>query len=430
MQHALGSEGGGEKTGPSQRLVFLGIGVGSALGLGARYVLPEPVLRAAVDYVAAPVGQIFLRLLFMLAVPVVFAALVVGVAELDLKSLGKIGLRTLALTVVASGAAVLLGLLLVNVVGPGEGHADLRELATRLAASRPAVKPPEASGASLLIAMVPDNPIKAAATGDMLGLIVFSLLFGVALSQVQTQGAKRLGEVIQGLFDVSMYLLEAVLRLAPVGVGALLFVTLATVGFEVLSSIAVYVAVVVGAIAIHMFVTYPVLLVVVARRSPIEFFRAVRLPMETAFATASSSATLPVSLEAADRELNLPRPVARFVLTAGASMNQNGTALFEGITVLFIAQLFDVELSLAQQAMVMVICILGGIGTAGIPGASIPVIAMILGMLHVPPEGLALIFGVDRLLDMCRTTLNVVGDLVIAACVAHGQELEPSATAP
>ncbi len=407
-------------SGPGQRWVFLGIGIGSLLGLTARYALPHEALGVVVDSLAVPVGQIFLRLLFMLAVPVVFAALVVGVAELDLKSLGKIGLRTLALTVVASGTAVVLGLFLVNVVGPGRGQADLRELATRLAASRPAIEVPEVSGASLLVTMVPDNPVKAAASGDMLGLIVFSLLFGVALSQVKTTGAKRLGEVVQGLFDVSMYLLEAVLRLAPVGVGALLFVTFATVGFDVLASIAVYVAVVVGAIVIHLCVTYPLLLVVVARRSPLEFFRAVRLPIETAFATASSSATLPVSLEAADKELRLPRPVARFVLTAGASMNQNGTALFEGITVLFIAQLFDVDLTLAQQAVVMVICILGGIGTAGIPGASLPVIAMILGMLNVPPEGLALIFGVDRLLDMCRTTLNVVGDLVIAACVAHG----------
>ncbi len=409
-------------SGHSQRHVFLGIGIGSALGVLARFLLPSGAQSAVVEYVAAPVGQIFLRLLFMLAVPVVFSALVVGVAELDLKSLGKIGVRTLGLTVIASGAAVLIGLLLVNVVRPGAGHADLRELAAHLAAGRPAIKPPEVSGASMLINMVPDNPVKAAATGDMLGLIVFALFFGVALSQVQTEGSKRLREAISGLFDVSMYLLEQVLRLAPLGVGALLFVTLATVGLDVLRSIAVYVAVVVGAIVIHFFGTYSLMLALIAKKNPLEFFRQVRLPMQTAFATSSSSATLPVSLEAADTELRLPKPVARFVLTAGASMNQNGTALFEGITVLFIAQLFDVHLSVAQQAVVMVICILGGIGTAGIPGASIPVIAMILGMLHVPPEGLALIFGVDRLLDMCRTTLNVVGDLVIAQCVAVGTD--------
>jgi DAACS family dicarboxylate/amino acid:cation (Na+ or H+) symporter len=197
------------------------------------------------------------------------------------------------------------------------------------------------------------------------------------------------------------------------------------VGLDVLARIGLYVAVVIGSLALHMFGTFPVMLRVLARRSPLEFFRRIKLAISTAFATASSSATLPVSLEVAEENLHLSRRVSRFVLTAGASMNQNGTALFEGVTVLFVAQLFGVELALGQQVVVMLICILGGIGTAGIPGASIPVIAMILGMLDVPPEGLALVMGVDRILDMCRTTLNVVGDLVIATCVDAGEPRDP-----
>jgi DAACS family dicarboxylate/amino acid:cation (Na+ or H+) symporter len=378
-----------------------------------------------VEYLAAPLGQIFLRLLFMLAVPVVFSALVVGIADLDLKSLGRIGLRTLGLTVLASSVAVALGLGLVNWVAPGEGKSDLRELATHLAQGKTLAAAPAASGAAQFVQMIPDNPVKAAANGDMLGLIVFALLFGIALGQVQGESARTLQKAIAGLFDVSMFLLEQVLRLAPIGVGSLLFVTVATVGLDVLGAILGYVAVVIGAIVVHMSVTYPLMLYGFARKNPLSFYREVRLPMQTAFATASSSGTLPVALEAAENELHLPRPVAQFVLTAGASMNQNGTALFEGITVLFLAQLFGVDLSLGQQLSVMLICILGGIGTAGIPGASLPVIAMILGTLEIPPEGLALIFGVDRILDMCRTTLNVVGDLVIATCVAAG---EPAAT--
>lgn len=405
----------------SQRTVFLGIAVGALAGVAARFWAPADVTTALIDYVAAPAGQIFLRLLFMLAVPVVFSALVVGIAELNLAELGRIGLRTLGLTVLASTVAVLIGLVLVNVVGPGENQPDLRALAERLSQGRPVIEPPEVSGATMLIQMIPDNPVKAAATGDMIGLIVFALCFGVALGQVKTTGTQRLSEAITGLFDVSMFLLAQVLRLAPLGVGALLFVTTASVGAEVLRAIGAYVGVVLGAIALHMFVSYPLLLTLFSKHTPRAFYAAIRLPMQTAFATASSSATLPVSLEAADTQLHLPKPVAQFVLTAGASMNQNGTALFEGVTVLFLAQLFGVDLSLSQQAVVMVICILGGIGTAGIPGASLPVIAMILGMLHVPPEGLALIFGVDRILDMCRTTLNVVGDLVIATCVASGE---------
>lgn len=417
-------------TSGSQRSVFLGIALGAVGGLAARLGAPTEVTTALIDYVAAPLGQVFLRLLFMLAVPVVFSALVVGIADLNLATLGRIGLRTLGLTVLASTVAVLIGLTLVNVVGPGENQPDLRALAERLSEGRPAIAPPEVSGTTMLIQMIPDNPVKAAATGDMIGLIVFALFFGVALGQVKTTGTQRLAEAITGLFEVSMFLLEQVLRVAPIGVGALLFVTTASVGVEVLSAIGAYVAVVIGAIALHMFVSYPALLLLFSKHKPLAFFAAVRVPMETAFATASSSATLSVSLEAAETELHLPKPVAQFVLTAGASMNQNGTALFEGVTVLFLAQLFNVDLSLSQQAVVMVICILGGIGTAGIPGASLPVIAMILGMLHVPPEGLALIFGVDRVLDMCRTTLNVVGDLVIATCVASGEDARASEVTP
>jgi dicarboxylate/amino acid:cation (Na+ or H+) symporter, DAACS family len=409
----------------SQTPMFIGIAAGVVAGGLCRAYLDGDLLGDIVEYGTYPLGQIFLRLLFMLAVPVVFSALVVGVGELDVRSLGRVGLKTLLLTVVASSIAVGIGLLLVNLVQPGAGLEELRETALQLAAERGVTKPPEQSGMAMLISMVPDNPVKAAATGDMIGLMVFALLFGVALSQLKSTGADRLRETIAGLYDVTMMLLGWVIRLAPVGVGALLFTTMATVGFDVIEKIGLYVAVVIGALALHMVASYSLLLIVVARRRPDRFFWAVRGAIQTAFATASSSATLPVSLDVAERELRLPRRIARFVLTAGASMNQNGTALFEGVTVLFLAQLFGVELSLGQQAVVMVICILGGIGTAGVPGGSLPVVAMILGMFHIPPEGLALILGVDRILDMCRTTLNVVGDLVIATCVAAGEPPDP-----
>jgi DAACS family dicarboxylate/amino acid:cation (Na+ or H+) symporter len=352
---------------------------------------------------------------------------VVGVGELDLKSLGRVGAKALVFTVLASSIAVVIGLGLVNAVEPGEGRPELQAIAEQRATEKGVTAPPEKSGMQLLVAMVPDNPFKAAATGDMIGLMVFALIFGVGLAQVRTPGAGHLRDAIQGLHDVSMHLLAWVIRLAPFGVGALLFTTFSALGLDVLEGIGAYVAVVLGALALHMFVTYPLLLVAIARRSPLAFFRAVRVPMQTAFATASSSATLPVSLEAAETELGLPRRIARFVLTAGAAMNQNGTALFEGVTVLFLAQVFQVDLTLGQQGVIMAICILGGIGTAGVPGGSLPVVAMILAMFHIPPAGLALILGVDRLLDMCRTTLNVVGDLVIASCVAATEPPEPSA---
>lgn len=407
-----------------QRKLLVGIVVGAGAGLLAHAVAAgAPWLAWTVGNVTHPVGQIFLRLLYMLAVPLIFSALVVGVAEIDVKHLGRLGLKTLGYTVVVSTIAVLIGITLVNLVQPGAGQGEgIRELARSLAAEKAVAKPPEVSGIQLLINMVPDNPVKAAATGDMIGLLLFALIFGIGLTLTPGEAAARLREMIQGLYDVTMRLIQGVLSLAPVGVGALLFTTFATLGTEIFRQVAAYVAVVLGALALHMFVTYSLILRFLAGRGPLQFFRDSKLAIGTAFATASSSATLPTALKVAEENLRIPRPVSRFVLTAGASMNQNGTALFEGVTVLFLAQLFQVDLTLGQQAQIMGISILAGVGTAGVPAGSLPVVAMILAMFGIPPEGLALIMGVDRFLDMCRTTLNVTGDLVAAAYVAKGEE--------
>lgn len=406
----------------------IGIAVGAISGLaaselvGAGAIAPT-VVSAIVDYAAFPLGQIFLRLLFMLAVPLIFSALVTGISELEPRSLGRIGLKTLGYTTLVSTLSVAIGLALVIVLGPGRGdNTELVALASELASARPAIEPAKGTGLTGIVTMIPTNPIAAVASGDMLGLIIFSLVLGIGLAVVRTENSARLRETIAGLNDVTMRLIMAVMKLAPFGVAGLLFASFATLGIDLLGKIAAYVGVVVLALAVHMFGTYSVVLRVAARRRPVEFFRAIRMALATAFATSSSSATLPTTLRVAEEELRLPRHVSRFVLTAGASMNQNGTALFEGVTVLFLAQVFGVELTLAQGAGIMLICILGGIGTAGIPGVSLPVIAMMMAAYGVPAEGLALIVGVDRFLDMCRTTVNVAGDLVVAACVAPGEE--------
>jgi DAACS family dicarboxylate/amino acid:cation (Na+ or H+) symporter len=273
--------------------------------------------------------------------------------------------------------------------------------------------------------MIPDNPVKAAANGDMLGVILFALVFGMGLSLTRTDSARRLQSAVEGVYDVMRTLIDWVLKLAPLGIGALLFAMTARLGIGLLGQLLAYVGVVLLALALHLVVVYPLVLKVFGGRSPIAFFRDVRLAMTTAFATSSSSATLPTALKVAEENLRLPSHVSRFVLTAGSAMNQNGTALFEGVTVLFLAQLFGVSLSLGDQALVMGICILAGIGTAGVPAGSLPVIAMILGMVGVPPEGLGVILGVDRLLDMCRTMVNVTGDLVIATVLAHRSANSP-----
>jgi DAACS family dicarboxylate/amino acid:cation (Na+ or H+) symporter len=219
-----------------------------------------------------------------------------------------------------------------------------------------------------------------------------------------------------------MRLLRLVISVAPVAIACLMFNLAALFGWDLLARLVAYVGVAVGAMALHMFVVYPLIVTLFGGKNPLAFFAQVRDPMVVAFSTASSNATLPVSLRAAETELKLPRKISRFVLTVGATANQNGTALFEGVTVLFLAQFFGIELTLSQQVLVMLVCILGGIGTAGVPAGSLPVIAMILAMVGVPAEGIGLILGVDRFLDMCRTTLNVTGDLVIATVVSRGEK--------
>jgi DAACS family dicarboxylate/amino acid:cation (Na+ or H+) symporter len=403
--------------------MLIGIAAGLSCGLLARLLFPDhPVLAFTVDNLAMPIGKIFLRLLFMLVVPLLFSALVMGVCELDLRQLGRLGMKTLAYTVVVSTCAVLIGMVLVNTLRPGDSIADqVAHLKSSGSYVSAVPKPADKSAVDLIVEMVPDNPIKAAATGDMIGLIIFSLIFGIGLATTTGENAGKLKDTLAGLYDVMMRLIDAVLKLAPFGVGALLFSLGARLGFDLLKGLAAYVGVVLLGLALQMFVVYPITIYFLGRRNPIQFFKDVRLAMITAFSTASSSATLPTALKVAEEQLKLPKHVSRFVLTAGSAMNQNGTALFEGVTVLFLAQLSGVHLGLQQQAVVMFICVLGGIGTAGVPAGSLPVIAMILAMFGIPVEGLGLILGVDRFLDMCRTTLNVTGDLAAAVSLASGE---------
>lgn len=398
--------------------MLIGLLLGATLGILASTLVPDSaVVHALVRYVSEPIGKIFIRLLLMLVIPIVFSALVLGVSELDLRQLGRIGRRTLAYTVVISSIATSIGLFLVNLLEPGRSVSEaLRQQARSQIQAAPS--PPSTSPIDLLVALVPSNPIQAAATGDMLGFVVFSLLFGIGLAFSRGESAGVLKRAIGGVFEVSMFLIGLVLKLAPIGVGALLFTMTARVGVGVLLQLGAYVGVVLLGLALHLFGVYSLSVRFLSGMSPRRFFRDTRLALTTAFSTASSNATLPTALRVADENLLLPPQVSRFVLTAGATMNQNGTALFEGVTVLFLAQAYGVELDLSQQAMLMVICILAGIGTAGVPAGSLPVIAMILTMLGIPAEGIGLILGVDRFLDMCRTVVNVAGDLAAAVYVA------------
>jgi DAACS family dicarboxylate/amino acid:cation (Na+ or H+) symporter len=412
--------------------MLTGLVAGAALGVAAHVSMRDsPVLDAFIGNLTEPAGQIFLRLLFMLVIPLVVSALALGVAGLgEVGRLGRVGLRTLAYTVAVSSIAVLLGVGLVNLVRPGEGLTP--ELKERLARRAGALPQPSATGSAtgvdFVVELVPRNVVKAMADGDMLAVMVFALFLGVGLVLTRTEAARQLETVLQGLYDVVMRLLDLVIQVAPIGVACLTFSLTARLGYDILRQLGWYVAVVLIALAIQQFLVYSASVRWLGGMSPLKFFRGVRAAMLTAFSTASSNATLPTALQVAETELRLPEHVSRFVLTIGSTANQNGTALFEGVTVLFLAQFYAVDLSLGQQLLVVFICILGGIGTAGVPAGSLPVIAMILGLIGVPPEGIGMILGVDRLLDMCRTTVNVTGDLAAAVVVSRGERKSQART--
>jgi DAACS family dicarboxylate/amino acid:cation (Na+ or H+) symporter len=373
---------------------------------------------------------VFLNLLFMLVLPLMFSALVLGVAELgDITSLGRLGLRTLGYTAGLTGIAVLVGLVMVNLFAPGRGfdqatlHAVMAGGADR--AHEIATTGSDLSYLKLLIGIVPRNIIAAAGDDKQkLSVLFFALMIGVGLVLTPSPATQRFKEALQGLFEISMKLIALVIRLAPYAVAALMFALTARFGWELLKTLGWFAFTVLAALAFHGLVVLPLWVRYLGRMPARRFFRDSEEAILTAFATASSAATLPVTLRVAEQNLKLPTNVSRFVLTIGAAANHHGTALFEGVTVLFLAQAFGVELALGKQLLVLVLCIVGGIGTAGVPAGSLPVIALILGIIGVPPEGIGIILGVDRFLDMCRTALNVTGDLATAVVVSARSEAD------
>lgn len=417
--------------------ILIGLVIGATLGITANMLAStSPAAAARVTWIAKdfvePLGRVFLRLVIMVVVPLVVSALILGILELgDLKSLGRVGLRTLGYTVIMSLASVFIGVGLVNLFKPGsslpeEKRVQLREQYEGDAAE--AVKKSQAAKTwqKTLLDMLPENPLQemvGAVDGSskgngMLAVMFFSLVVGVALTLSRERTGPLIG-VIEGLFDVSMTIIGFAMKLAPLGVGCLIFSVTATIGFEILQILLWFVCTVLLGLAIQMFVIYSLMLIFVARVSPKVFFVSAREAIFTAFGTSSSNATLPTALRVAKENLKLRPEVSQFVLTVGSTANQNGTALFEGVVVLFLAQVFGVQLDLTQQVVVVLMSILAGIGTAGVPGGSIPMIVIVMGQVGVPPEGIAVILGVDRILDMCRTTLNVTGDLVLATCVSN-----------
>ncbi len=414
---------------PLQMKMLAGFLIGLCAGLIVHVTAPgAPWVKTVTAYVTGPVGQIFLRLLFMLVIPLLFSALVVGVAKMaDARSLKRIGIKTFLFTVALSSIAVALSLVVVNLFRPGAGVdpalaqrllVDAREGAGAIL-SKSAETP---SGVAAFLNIIPNNVIAAAADNDILAVMFFALVFGIGVLLVNSPQSKQLQDAIEGIFQVTMRLIGIVIRLAPIAIASFMFNLAALFGWDLLIRLGAYVGVVLLALLLQMVVVYSLALRFLGGVSPAWFFRQSQEAIVMAFSTASSNATLPTALRVSENNLKLPATVARFVLTIGATANQNGTAIFEGVTVLFLAQFFGVDLTLGQQLTVLLVCILGGIGTAGVPAGSLPVVALILGSVGVPPEGIGLVLGVDRFLDMCRTALNVTGDLTAAVVISRGEK--------
>lgn len=403
--------------------ILIGLIAGASAGILANYFAGGgQSTQEFIRLVTEPIGKMWLAALIMVVIPLIFSTLSLGIAGLtDIRRLGKIGLVTIVTFLGFTALSTALGLVMVNTIKPGAGLSP--EVTTRLMESYRG----EVEGAmglsqgafniDLLVNIVPRNPIAAMANGDMLAVIFFTLMVGVALTMISKERARPMVAFLEAVASITTAIIDVIMKLAPIGVFCLIFSVTARFGFDLMLNLLKYIVTVMGGLLLFQVTVYPIILQLISKLSPVEFFRKAKIVILTAFSTSSSNATLPTSLRVAQEEMGIPREVAGFVLPLGATMNMDGTALFEGATILFLAQVFGVDLSLGTQLIVVLMAVVTSIGAAGVPGGSIPLLMMILAMVGVPMEGIAIILGVDRILDMCRTVLNVTGDMVTCTIV-------------
>ncbi len=416
--------------------MLAGVALGClALWLGVRQPVLLEYSRRLSTGVLDPIGRIFLHLLFFVVVPLVFSSLALGVVQLGrLDRLGPLAGRTFLLFALNMAIGVAIGLVLMNVFRPGDtlsGEVKSRLLGEFAGAAQKAVESqqtqPALSFATLVDMFLPRNLLRAVVDFQVLPLILFALLVGAAGTQLAEESRLRLQGGLEILSELMTRLVHYALLLAPVAVPAMLFSVIVKNGTGIVKSLAVFVILCLGAMALHLFGTMSLWIKLLARRSPREFFRSTRVALVMAFSTSSSNATLPASLQVCRENLGVSPGVAGFVIPLGATMNMSGTALYEGCVVLFIAQVYGVPLGWGAQITLLLLSVLSAVAVAGIPGASLPLIAGLLASFGVPPEGLAIVIGVDRVLDMARTTLNVAADLVTAVIVERQMQQTESA---
>jgi DAACS family dicarboxylate/amino acid:cation (Na+ or H+) symporter len=361
------------------------------------------------------IGGIFISALKMLVVPLVFVSLVCGVTTLgDVAALGRIGLKALVLYLFTTAVAITIALTVAGVVAPGEGFVIGEAAVTFEGGEAPPLR-------QVITDLVPSNPVAAFADGNMLQIIVFAIFFGIAMTLA---GAR--GRHVQALFDdlneVIMRMVGIVMRLAPIGVFCLIARTFATQGIDVILPLASYFLTVVAALLLHALGVYSLLLTFVGRLDPVMFFRKMRAPMVFAFSTASSNATIPVTLDTVEHRLGVRSSVAAFTVPLGATINMDGTAIMQGVATVFIGHVYGADLGLAEYLTVVLTATLASIGTAGVPGVGLIMLSMVLIQVGLPVEGIALIIGVDRLLDMMRTAVNITGDSTVTCLIAKSEK--------
>lgn len=381
--------------------------------------------------VLQPAGDIFISLIKMVVIPLVMASIILGTASLgDLRALGRIGLKTIAFYLVGSAIAVAFGLVAANLFAPGAGLDDQKrqaivaevekntEMVRKIEGAKAGVE--EGGGVGQMLSrIIPSNPIKAMADGQMLPIIFFSILFGVALTMVGEGPRAGVVGFLDGVNEAMIVLVNGIMALAPYAVFAIITAVTAQLGIEFLLSLMRYALLTIGTMAAFYVIFYSIVVRAMGGISPLRFFKAMRPVGLIAFSTSSSNATLPENMLVCQRDLGVSKSVSSFVLPLGATVNMNGTAIYQGISVMFIAQVFGRDLTLVQQLTVVLTAVLASIGAAGVPGAGMIMLAMVLSSVGLPTAGIAVVLGVERILDMLRTVLNVTGDAAAAVIVGN-----------
>ena len=373
-----------------------------------------------------PIGDIFIRLLTMIAVPLVLASLIAGAASLsDLKHIAKIGGKTIGFYALTAVIAISIGLFFANVIQPGkfmpeESKQRLMETFQEDAQSR-IDQNVSMNIVDFLVNIVPKNPFKAIADGDFLQIVFFAILTGIFLSQIKTEKSKTVIDFFEGLGNAMIMLVEKIMYIAPYAVFTLISATVAEFGFSILQTLLLYSVTVIAGLAVLTFVEYPILLKIFTKVPVYKFFKLQRQVIAVAFSTSSSAATLPVTMDICEKKLGVPNRIASFVLPLGTTVNMDGTALYQAVATMFIAQVYGFDLNLTQQLTIVLTAALAAVGTAPVPGVGLIMLIIVLKSVGVPEEGIALIIGVDRILDMCRTVPNVIADSLACVVIASSE---------